>query len=73
MDPVSLLALAGLVVGSCSIASSVVNHIIRSQTDAGSTPPPWILTAAAVLNAVALNGDKALQLVKGYRGPSAPR
>lgn len=73
MDPVSLLALAGLIVSGCSIASSVLNHVIRSQTDAGEKPATWLLTTAAVLNAVALNGDKAVQLAKGYRGPAAPR
>ena len=59
-----LIGIAGIVVPAASLAASLLNQRIRSAQAEGATVAPWILTFAAVLNAVALNGDKAVQALK---------
>ena len=66
-----LINLAGIVVPVASLAASVLNQRIRSAQAEGSSVAPWILTFAAGLNAVALNGDKAVQAVKLVKGGKA--
>jgi hypothetical protein len=63
-----IISLAGVVVPVASLAASVLNQRIRSAQAGGASVAPWVLTFAAVLNGVALNGDKAVQAVKLARG-----
>ena len=63
-----IISLAGVVVPVASLAASVLNQRIRSAQTEGASVAPWILTFAAALNAVALNGDKAVQAVKLVKG-----
>lgn len=64
----SVISLAGVVVPVASLAASLLNQRIRSAQTEGRSVDAWILHVAAVLNAVALNGDKAMQAVKLARG-----
>lgn len=59
-----LIGIAGIVVPVASLAASLLNQRIRSAQAEGKTVDSWILHFAALLNAVALNGDKALQALK---------
>lgn len=54
-------AVAGAVVSVASLAASALNQYVRSAQESGATVRGWILHSAAVLNALALNGDKAVQ------------
>jgi len=63
-----IINLAGIVVPVASLAASVLNQRIRNTQAAGDSVAPWLLTVAAGLNAVALNGDKAVQAVKFAKG-----
>jgi hypothetical protein len=63
-----IISLAGVVVPVASLAASMLNQRIRSAQTEGRSVDAWILHVAAVLNAVALNGDKAVQAVKLARG-----
>ena len=63
-----IINLVGIVVPVASLAASVLNQRIRSAQAEGASVAPWILTFAAAINAVALNGDKAVQAVKLVRG-----
>lgn len=62
------VASAGLVVSVASLAASLLNQYIRSAQESGATVRPWVLHASAVLNAVALNGDKTVQALKLAKG-----
>lgn len=66
---VNVLEIAGAVVPLLSALASLVNHIVRTTQAAGNTPPPALLATGAVLNAGAVNVDKALQLVTLLRSP----
>jgi hypothetical protein len=59
-----LIGIAGIVVPVASLAASLLNQRIRSAQAEGATVASWILTFAAALNALALNGDKAVQALK---------
>ena len=63
-----IISLAGVVVPVASLAASMLNQRIRSAQTEGRSVDAWILHVAAVLNAVALNGDKAMQALKLARG-----
>lgn len=63
-----LIAIAGIVVPVASLAASLLNQRIRSAQAEGRSVDGWILHVAAALNAVALNGDKAIQAVKLAKG-----
>lgn len=63
-----IISIAGIVVPVASLAASLLNQRIRSAQAEGRVVDPWILAVAAGLNAVALNGDKALQAVKLAKG-----
>jgi hypothetical protein len=67
-----LVEIAGLVIAVASLVCSVLNAGIRSAVEHGARVPMWLLIAGAMLNAVALNGDKTTQMLRGYRGPSMP-
>jgi hypothetical protein len=63
-----IISIAGIVVPVASLAASLLNQRIRSAQAEGRQVDAWILHVAAALNAVALNGDKALQAVKLAKG-----
>ena len=63
-----IINLAGIVVPVASLAASVINQQIRSAQADGKSVASWMLTVAAGLNAVALNGDKAVQAAKLVKG-----
>lgn len=54
-----------------SVVASAFNDWIRSRAEAGEPVAPWVLRLAAGVNIAAANVDKARQLWRGYRGPSA--
>lgn len=54
----------GVVVPVASLGASILNQYVRSTQEQGGTVAPWVLHASAVLNAVAMNGDKAVQAFK---------
>jgi hypothetical protein len=62
------LAIVGAVVPVASLVASVLNQRIRNAQAGGVAVAPWILTFAAGLNAVAMNGDKAVQALKLAKG-----
>ncbi len=68
-----ILKIAGAVVPLLSALASLVNHLVRSAQARGEQPSTALLTTGAVLNAGAVNVDKAAQLVTLLRTPSAPR
>lgn len=53
---------------TASIASSILNESIRKRTAAGETIAPALLTLATVLNFIAGNLDKFIQLGRMARG-----
>ncbi len=62
------LALAFMVTNTASIAASALNAKIRSAIDSeGEAPKPFIV-GALVLNYLAFNIDKAMQMQKLLRG-----
>jgi hypothetical protein len=69
----SLTGLAGVVIPLASVVASAVNHFIRDTQAKGEAVPEWLLKAAGILNVLALNGDKALQLVKLVKIAKAPK
>jgi hypothetical protein len=60
------------VVTAASLVCTVANAAIRGAAEQGIALPRWVLVIASALNAVALNGDKSIQLARGYRGASLP-
>ena len=72
MSATDLIEVSGLVIAVASVVCTVANAAIRSAVEHGYAVPRWLLVVAAALNAVALNGDKTVQLARGYRGPSSP-
>jgi hypothetical protein len=60
----SLTSFAGVVIPLASVVASAINHHVRETQGKGEVVPEWMLKLAGVLNVLALNGDKALQLVK---------
>lgn len=68
-----ILKIAGAVVPLLSALASLVNHFVRAAQAKGEQPSAALLTTGAVLNAGAVNVDKAVQLVGMLRTPSAPR
>lgn len=63
-----VVSLAGIVVPLASLGASLLNQYVRSAQEQGGSVAPWVLHTSAVLNAVALNGDKAVQAVKLAKG-----
>ena len=58
------IAIAGVVVSVASVVASFVNQYVRDAQQSGASVSAWVLHSAAVLNALALNGDKAVQALK---------
>jgi len=58
-----ILKIAGAVVPLLSALASLVNHLVRNAQAKGEQPAPMLLATGAVLNAGAVNVDKAAQLV----------
>jgi len=67
MDIHKLLEIAGALVPLFSAIGSFLNHFVRQQTADGKAPPAALLGANAVVNAVALNVDKAAQMGKMFK------
>lgn len=63
---------AGVVVTLLSGVASLLNHIIRKKTDAGEEVSKGLITAASVLNFLAVNLDKGVQLAKMATGKPVP-
>jgi hypothetical protein len=65
------LALAFMVTNTASIVASALNAKIRSAIDSEGEAPKLFVGVAVVLNYVAFNLDKAMQMQKLLRGQSA--
>jgi hypothetical protein len=65
-----LLAIVGALVPLASALSSYLNHIVRTKQAAGEPVNPLLLTGGSMLNAAALNVDKAVQLAKAVQTPA---
>jgi hypothetical protein len=63
----SVLAVLGALVPLASALASALNHDIRKKQADGSEVPSAALKAGAVLNGLALNVDKAIQLAKAAK------
>lgn len=70
-----VLTIIGALVPLFSALASFFNHKVRVSTsdEALDDPSAKFLKAAAVLNVLAVNLDKASQLVKLARGQNAPQ
>lgn len=67
----TILELAGALVPLFSAIGSFFNHVVRQQTAEGKQPPAALLGANAVVNAVALNVDKAVQMGQMFKAMTA--
>lgn len=67
-----IIHIAGAVVPLLSALSSLVNHIVRTMQERGDKPAPALLATGAVLNAGAINVDKAVQLANMLRAKPPP-
>ena len=63
----AFLQLAGALVPVFSAIGSFFNHIVRQQQAEGKNVAPALLGANAVINAVALNVDKAVQMGQMFK------
>lgn len=63
-----ILTILGAVVPLLSALASLVNHVVRARQADGQPVPPALAVTGAVLNAGAVNVDKAIQLAKLVRG-----
>lgn len=68
-----ILEIAGAVVPLLSALASLVNHLVRTAQASGSEPSKALVVTGAVLNAGAVNIDKAAQLVGLLRAPPAEK
>lgn len=62
-----------LLVTVCSALASLVNHLVRVQTDNGKKPSGILLGAGSVLNVASVNLDKGVQFAKMAMGKAAPQ
>jgi hypothetical protein len=62
-----ILKIAGAVVPLLSALASLVNHIVRSRQAEDKPVSPALAATGALLNAGAVNVDKAAQLVQMLR------
>lgn len=67
IDIDQILKIAGALVPVLSALSSFLNHLVRKDVVEGRESPQALLVTGAVLNAGAVNVDKAVQLVKMIR------
>jgi len=63
----TVLAFMGALVPLMSALASLLNHMVREREARGEAVPSAMLKAGVVLNAGAVNLDKALQLAKKAR------
>ncbi len=66
-DHMSVLGLLGAVVPVASGLSSFLNQMVRAKMEAKQEIPAWLLQACAVVNVIALNGDKVVQMMKASK------
>jgi hypothetical protein len=69
---IAVVAILAAVLLIASAACSFVNKSIRQLQESGVKISPKALKAAAVVNVLGANFDKAAQLLRGGRGPSLP-
>ena len=72
IDIHTILEIAGALVPLFSAIGSFFNHIIRKHQEEGREPAPVLLGVNAVVNAVALNVDKAVQMSQLFKAARAP-
>ena len=67
----NVLELAGALVPLFSAIGSFFNHLVRQQQASGKDVAPALLGANTVVNAVALNVDKAVQMGQMFKAAVA--
>lgn len=67
----AFLQLAGALVPLFSAIGSFLNHMVRQQQAEGKEVSPALLGANTVVNAVALNVDKAVQMGQMFKAAVA--
>ena len=72
IDIHAILEIAGALVPLFSAIGSFFNHLIRKQQEAGAELNKTLLGANAVVNAVALNVDKAVQMGQLFKAAAKP-
>lgn len=60
----NLMSVVGVVVPVASVVVSALNHYVRDAQAKGEVVPAWLLHVIGMLNVAAMNGDKAMQMVK---------
>ena len=60
----NLMSTVGVVVPLASVVASALNHYVRDAQAKGVVVPAWLLHVVGMLNVAAMNGDKAMQMVK---------
>jgi len=58
------VSVAGAIVPVLSAIASFINHLVRTSKASGKKPASVLLATGAVLNAGAVNIDKAIELAK---------
>jgi hypothetical protein len=72
IDIHTILEIAGALVPLFSAIGSFFNHLIRKQQEAGQELNKALVGANAVVNAVAFNVDKAVQMGQMFKAVSKP-
>lgn len=72
IDIHTILEIAGALVPLFSAIGSFFNHLIRQQQAAGAEVNKTLLGANAVVNAVAFNVDKAVQMSQLFKAAAKP-
>ncbi len=72
IDIHTILEIAGALVPLFSAIGSFFNHLVRKQQEEGKAPAPALLGVNAVVNAVAMNVDKAVQMGQLFKAARAP-
>ena len=67
IDIHTILEIAGALVPLFSAIGSFFNHMIRQQQSAGEKVNQALVGANAIVNAVALNVDKAVQMSQMFK------
>lgn len=63
----AILQIAGALVPVFSAIGSFFNHIVRQQVSEGKVPHAALLGANTVVNAIALNVDKSVQMGQMFK------
>lgn len=66
------LSILGALVTLSSALTSVINHRVRVQLDAGAQPAKALVAIGSALNFAAVNVDKGLQLMRMLRTGAVP-